>query len=44
MKWLVYLFVVVVSLGLLKRGKSKWYGYVAWAVMSLLLGLGLLFL
>ena len=44
MKWIVYIFVLAVSFGLLKRGRADWIGYMTWVVMAVVLGLGLIFL
>ncbi len=42
MKWIMYLFVISISFGLIKRNKGKTIEYVAWIILSIILGFGLL--
>ena len=44
MKWIVYLFILAVSLGLLRLDNAKAPAYLAWVVLALLVGFGMLWL
>ena len=44
MKWIIYLFIISVSLGLVRRDYRCLDGYIAWFLMSLMLAFGLLWI